>query len=397
MDANVHLLLDVRPETIARFEGQYEDLIVEAAQIALKNGVTTVFDTWGPREALTTVRDRIQKGLVTGSRIFCAGNIVGLDGPLSLDFHATSLESASVALIERTNAAWTENVGPALSWMTPQQVAKQVRAYITKGIDFIKYASSEHRWPDRTAFLLFSPEVQARIVEEAHRAGLTAQAHVSSVESVRVAMKAGCDILQHCNITGQVPIPHSTLKELATRKIGAVVFPFTKQRFKQIIEASDANRRYFSASEKNCLNLIRVGAVLMLATDGGIFARESNVDPRLAKSWAAEGEDNLGELGHGHFAWLKAMEEKGLSPIEGLRAATRNIALAYKRNTELGTLEPGKIADIVVLDKDPLQSAENYRSIHMILKDGVVVDRSKLPTSPILTRSVAESPHQTLV
>ncbi len=71
------------------------------------------------------------------------------------------------------------------------------------------------------------------------------------------------------------------------------------------------------------------------------------------------------ELGQGHFHWMKAMEEKGCPPLEILRAATKNIATAYRKDRDLGTLEPGKIADLILLNENPLQSAKNYRSIHM--------------------------------
>src|SRR5690242_18768486 len=73
MNANVHLLVNATLETLLRFEGRYEELIAEAAQVALKAGMTTVFDTWGPRRALMAVRDRIDRGETVGSRIRCAG------------------------------------------------------------------------------------------------------------------------------------------------------------------------------------------------------------------------------------------------------------------------------------------------------------------------------------
>jgi adenine deaminase len=110
--------------------------------------------------------------------------------------------------------------------------------------------------------------------------------------------------------------------------------------------------------------------------------------------WARLSGDEGGgpySLAQGHFTWFKAMEEKGCLPMEMLRAATRNIAEAYGKDQDLGTLEPGKIADVIVLDKNPLQAADNYRSIHTVIQDGVVVDRDALPTNPILTRPM-ESP-----
>src|SRR4051812_46737008 len=62
MDANVHLVLGTSIEFIVRYEGRYEELIEDAAQIGLKNGLTTVFDSWGPLQPLINVRDRINRG-----------------------------------------------------------------------------------------------------------------------------------------------------------------------------------------------------------------------------------------------------------------------------------------------------------------------------------------------
>jgi predicted amidohydrolase YtcJ len=118
-----------------------------------------------------------------------------------------------------------------------------------------------------------------------------------------------------------------------------------------------------------------------------LLAPEMATDPRWGKGTAvtAPAEFSLWSLENGHFLWLKAMEEKGCSPIELLRAATHNIATAYGKGKELGTLEPGKIADMLILDKNPLIAAENYRSIHKIIKAGRVVDRDALPLKPIFT------------
>lgn len=388
INANVHLYSDLAFENVVRNEGRFEEFIAEAAQVALKGGLTTVFDTWGPRKPLMAVRDRINAGSLPGSRIFCAGNIVGLDGLFSLDFLSNTLGVVSSGLAQRINALWVENVGPDLSWMPPEQVANEVRTYIDKGIDFIKYASSEHRAQEHeaSAFLLFSERAQAAIVEEAHRAGLTAQAHTSAVEALRVAVEAGCDLVQHCNITGPVPIPESTLELMAKKKTGAVVFPFTERRLEWMKGIKQWERRYFSTVDANCRNLMVSGAPILMANDGYILRPG---DPVFKNSWADAGEDHLSDLGEGHFVWLKAMEEKGFPPMEALRAATRNIAVAYGKDKDLGTLEPGKIADVILLDRDPLKSAENYRRIHMVLKDGEVVDRESLPLNPILTRPAA--------
>lgn len=390
MNANVHLLCDIRLENLVRHIDHYEELIAEAAQVALRNGLTTVFDTWGPRRFLINVRDKINAGSLSGSRVFCAGNIIGFDGPFSQDFFPRAAEVASAALVKRINSIWVENVGRHLMWMTPEQVAEQVRAYIGKGIDFIKYGANEHV---PGAFLAFSPRTQAAIVEEAHRAGITAQAHTFSVEGLRIAIESGCDLIQHANVTGPVLIPESTLELMAKRKTGTVIFPWTKRGLDWIMKnVDDAQHTMWQASDDNVRNLISSGALLLLANDGGVFAPEMKTDPLLTKTWnAVPGEDSLIDLGTGHFAWFKAMEEKGCPPMEMLRAATRNIAVAYGKEKDFGTLAPGKMADMLILNKNPLQAAESYRDIHMILKGGVLVDRDALPVKPVLTRP-AEPP-----
>ncbi|SVD26020.1 uncharacterized protein METZ01_LOCUS378874, partial [marine metagenome] len=77
MDANLHLFLNIDLETLIKHEDRYHEIVIEAAQIALKTGQTTVFDTWGPRSALVKARDMINAGEVPGSRIYLAGNIIG--------------------------------------------------------------------------------------------------------------------------------------------------------------------------------------------------------------------------------------------------------------------------------------------------------------------------------
>ncbi|MEV8318500.1 amidohydrolase family protein [Streptomyces sp. NPDC059900] len=387
MNANVHLFVNVLFETLVRYEGRYEDLIAEAAQVALKGGMTTVFDTWGPRRALMAVRDKIDRGEIAGSRVRCAGNIIGFDGPFSPDFIGRTPGVGSSHFVDRVNAAWVENSGRHLMWLTPEAVGEEVGKYIEHGIDFVKYASNEHGGTSAGAFLQFSERTQRAIVREAHRAGLTAQAHVSSVEGLRISIEAGCDLVQHCNMTGPVEIPSETLELLSQGRCGAVIFPLTDSGMAALKESvSDLEWTMWKASDANARNLISVGATILLANDGGIFAPEVMQEPMIKGTWNGLPEDEaLGRLATGHFVWLRAMEEKGMAPMDLLHAATRNVARAYKAEDDLGTLEVGKIADMVVLDEDPLQAAKNYRSIHAVVKDGALVDLDALPERPLLT------------
>jgi imidazolonepropionase-like amidohydrolase len=395
MNANVHLSFGIYSvERLARHLSYYSDdteaVVLEAAQVALKNGLTTVFDTCGLRRPLMAVRDKINSKSANGSRIYCAGWIVGFDGLFSEDFIAKAKDILTPTYVRRVNAMCVENVGRHLMWLTPAQVAEEVRSYIAKGIDFLKYASNEHVWASAGAFLTFSPKVQEAIVGEAHRAMVTAQAHTMSVEGLRVAVEAGSDLIQHANITGPVPIPDTTLELMAKNGTGAVVFPLAERVLEWVLEhGHEQGRSMWQASDINTRNLIRSGAPLLLGNDGTVIPTEVIADKRSSKGWAAApDEKNIAPLGGGHFAWLEAMEEKGCPAMEMLKAATTNIAVAYRKDRDLGTLEVGKVADILILEANPLLAARNYRTIAAVIKDGLVIERGVLPTQPVLTKSV---------
>ena len=74
-----------------------------------------------------------------------------------------------------------------------------------------------------------------------------------------------------------------------------------------------------------------------------------------------------------------------MDPMEILKSASSNVASAYLLEDEFGTLEAGKWADIVILDANPLESAYNYRTIHMVIKEGRKVDLDALPVDPIIS------------
>ena len=72
------------------------------------------------------------------------------------------------------------------------------------------------------------------------------------------------------------------------------------------------------------------------------------------------------------------MVEAGLTPAEALRAATINAAKFLGREKEQGTVEAGKLADLVILDTDPLADIRNIRKIHRVIKGGVIYDPAQL-------------------
>jgi imidazolonepropionase-like amidohydrolase len=383
MDANVHLLLPT-PDTALAYEGRYRDLIEEAAQVTLRSGVTTVFDTWGPLDPLVAARDRVNDGLVAGSRVFMAGHIIGLGGLFTPDFFATG-DVFGPETVERINRKWEQGVGADLLWRTPEEIRRRVRDYIARSdIDFVKYAASGHG--EYRQFIAFSAPAQKAIVEEAHRAGITAQAHSTTVESLRMEINAGADLLQHPDATGLEPIPRSTLKLIVDRQIPAAVIVNTDRQLDWVRRhGPDWMRTYVinDTRDENHRNMIKAGARMLLTTDGFSCGRAPANHP--SRRAYVNCPDPLYTLGESHFLWLEAVSERGMAPMDALLAATRNVADAYGMADELGTLEPGKYADLLILDADPLADPRNYRRIAQVWKDGAAIHRDSLPTAPVLT------------
>ena len=84
---------------------------------------------------------------------------------------------------------------------------------------------------------------------------------------------------------------------------------------------------------------------------------------------------------------IEGLVELGMTPMEALVAATKNGAMASNALDDYGTVEAGKYADLLLLDKSPLENIGNIRSLSMVMKEGVEVDFESLPTKRIFYRT----------
>jgi imidazolonepropionase-like amidohydrolase len=121
IDTNVHLSLyggmKERYESLVRYAPHEREIVLEAAQIDLKYGVTTVRDSYGLLLPLTKVRDEIASGRAIGARILAAGNIVGWGGPYSITFSLTPDRDLTL-FQEQMNDEVSQGAGEDLSDMT---------------------------------------------------------------------------------------------------------------------------------------------------------------------------------------------------------------------------------------------------------------------------------------
>ncbi len=387
IDVNVHLILTIIPEFYVKYEDRLEEIVIESAQIALKYGVTTVRDSWGPLEPLLRARDRINAGEKVGSRMLVAGNIVGLDGPFSQFFLGARGAGVSPLVQERINATWEENVGTNLLAMRPEEVRQEMRKYLARGVDFVKVAISAHGV--RGEPLMFSPEVLRVIAEEVHAAGKIYETHTATAESLRVAIESGADLLQHPEVLrdgegNNLEIPDDLIARIKEKNIFCGIM--TRFSYPDMLEEQGSKypewfakmspsryeREAFEPRANNARKLIAAGVRVALATDMG---------PQV---WELAYRPFSPMLGRMHFETMEDYQSAGLSPMQVLVASTKTGAEASQMEEDLGTLEVGKFADLLVVNADPLEDISNMRKIDQVMKEGKFIDRDKLPETSIL-------------
>lgn len=407
IDTNVHLVLTTVPEFFVKYEDRLEDIAVQSAQVGLKYGLTTMGDSWGPLDPLLRARDRINSGEVPGSRVLVAGNIIGLGGPFSSYFmgswelNGLSLRYGSwvhPAIRQRIDALWEAGMGPELLAMTPQEAADAMRAYLEKGVDFVKVAVSAHGIAPVEP-LMFSPRVLHAMREVVREAGIPFQTHSFTVESLRLSIDLEPDLLQHPNVMstpwqfateGQKAAIREMIAEIRQKGMisGLMAIPnrdqvslyanweSSDQHDPWVNRIMEARRPAFAGQEYETLTQgvqvwLDADVRYTIATDQGPEA--ADLGPTI---W--------GRMGRAHFDRMEALQQIGAPPSEILEAATLTGAAAYHLDEQLGSIEVGKIADLLVLKSDPLEDVSNLRQIHHVIKDGVIVDREALPQAPVL-------------
>lgn len=390
INGNIHLLDGIMMmgiggvEYLARYEGSFVEVIEEGTQLTLRNGVTTVFDTWNALEPTLAARDRINGGITVGSRIFAAGNIVGMGGPFSADFNQRARQSISPTFANRLDALFEAGVGYQLALLPEVEIRAALREYIARGVDMVKLAISDHLvptiGPDRT-YLTFPEKIIRMMAEETHAAGLPLLSHTMSIHALQIAADVDTDVMIHPTWTGMQTVPDALIQEITDKRIGVGIQPMTDDYSARLLAAGNGwgmlNGEPHVISERK---FIEAGANLVVTTDAGCTSQDVLAD--LGESLL---EDRPWTLGEDHFAWIKALRSRGLTPMAAIQALTHNVAEAYNKLDQFGSVEVGKVADIVLLNSDPLKDTENLRDIADVYKAGVKVDRESLPVKKIVT------------
>ncbi|WP_222711455.1 amidohydrolase family protein [Parahaliea aestuarii] len=400
VDSNVHASVygnSRRRETVTKYHHRSEELIEEFVQLQLKHGVTTIRDSYGALIPLMAVRDRIAAGELTGPRMLVAGNILGWGGPFSMTFSLMQ-ESELTLFQQQWNDYIAQDSGEELMDMEPEQLRQAVNAYLDKGPDFIKYGGTSHF--NVPSLIGFSPRAQKVIVDAGHARNMVVETHSTSPEGLRLSVEAGIDLIQHPemltrNYSGellQLVIDRGALCAMRPNVYTGPVWQDHLARRQAAIEAqaelppprTSAERRQREAQQgrwlqiqrDNALRLIEAGCPVTIATDN-----YQGSAPEFRK----EPKNPNQEPGIGSLIAIEGLVELGMSESRALVAATRNGARAARMLEDIGTLEVGKIADMVLLEADPLRDIRNIRRQSAVFARGRQIDTASLPRQAIFS------------
>jgi imidazolonepropionase-like amidohydrolase len=340
IDAHVHLSSDVsrspgfgpppplegeppRPRELGYF------VLANAARALLRAGITTVRDVGSYDDEALVVREAIRLRLLDGPRVLSCGRILSATSPGGRVFGTMYREADG-----------------------PDEVRKAVREQLRRGADFIKVMATGARsvvGEDPEPSQLTRLELRA-VVEEAHRMGVRVAAHAEGLGGVRLAVQEGVDTIEHGLSLHREP---GLLERMAGR--GIVLVP-TLSTFHDLAErfAADFAPVLVAQAKRQ-----REEAYRTLAA-----ARAAGVVLAMGHDSGPPGDD---------AAELVRMVEGGLTPFEAIAAATSGAAQALGLDDEVGVVAAGKVADLVVVDGDPLadiQILTDRASIWLVVQAG---------------------------
>ncbi len=306
------------------------------ARVTLLAGFMTVRNVGAPGYSDAALRDAINDGDVIGPRMLVSGPSLGITGGhcdnnlLAPEFHYSA---------------------PGVADGVPA-VTQRVREVIKYGADVIKFCATGGVFSkgDDPQHVQYSPEEMAALMAEAHRLGRKVAAHAHSAAGIKQAVLAKVDSIEHGIFLDDEGI--ELMKQHGTYLVPTTfpLFWFEENAPKLNLPpwVREKAAIIIPAAKKNMAKAFRAGVKVALGTDAAVYPHGLN---------------------GGEF-W--SMVELGLTPVQALQAGTINAAELLGWQDRIGSIEGGKLADIVAVSGDPLQDIRVLQHVSFVMKDGVV-------------------------
>ena len=345
IDMHVHFYASGNPlmQRLAAATSDREDdlLLAQAnARRTLEAGFTTVRDLGGDPRGMRALRDAVTRGDVSGPTIINAGEMISVSGGHG---DANGLNRDLTEIAHRHGEAICNG---------PDDCRRAVRQQVSMGAEVIKFAATGGVLSNVAGGLgkQMTDEEMRAIVETAHGFDRKVAAHAHAKEGVDAALNAGVDSIEHGSFgddatfrlykakgTYLVPTMLAPLAAVAGARSGALP-PATLPKAEAAIVAMQAMDR----------KAIAAGVKIAFGTDSGVSLHGDN-----AKEFAL-------------------MVKAGMTPMAAIVAATVNAADLAGRSDQIGTLEPGKYADLIAVAGSPLDDVTRLERVDFVMRHGVV-------------------------
>ena len=315
------------------------------AQTILRSGVTSVSIPGGTWFIEVGLRDAINAGLMEGPRIYTAGRFIITYGSIA------DSEPSWVGAPEHTYGVLANNVTDMIT---------EVRRQTKHGVDFIKLADST--WGDTQT--IAKEEISA-VVEEAHRRNARISIHSRGAGSTKAAAEAGVDWIMHADLATEAEL--YAVAEAGVRIMPTMTFLFEALEVGKEKGRSDAELDIIKRNADNAVTVLQTARSLGVQVMSGTDTGNSPVMP-------------YGVL-HAHEAEVM-VKFGGYTPLEAITASTKDNAYSVGMEGELGVIEAGKLADLLILDADPLDDIrvlQGGKHLNSVIKDGRRIDLSAQP------------------
>jgi imidazolonepropionase-like amidohydrolase len=307
---------------------------VENAKVTLEAGFTTVRNVGANDYTDVALRDEINAGHIPGPHMQVSGPALGITGGhmdenlLPYEYHVH---------------------GQAVADGIPA-VQHQVRENIKYGADLIKIGATGgvlSKGDDPQASQYTLEEMQA-IVADAHRLGRKVAAHAHGGQGILWASEAGVDSIEHGSYLNDEGI--AMMKKHGTYLVPTAYLIDWVQQYGKLPPLYQQKMKDVSAVEKqNAIKAIKAGVKVALGTDAAVYPHGLN---------AHEVDVYVNQF--------------GMSPLQGIQTGTINAADLMGWTDKIGTIEPGKWADIIAIDGDPLKDVKILQHVNFVMKSGVV-------------------------
>jgi imidazolonepropionase-like amidohydrolase len=320
---------------------------VKNAKATLDAGFTTVRDLGGPPFLAVDLRGTLDEGFLPGPRIVAAGPPISMTGGHGdLNNYAPIFDE--VGPMER---AYSIADGP-------DQIRHVVRAQVKHSVDVIKIMTSGGVLSrgDKPGAPHYTLEEIKAAVEEAHALGRKVAAHAHGAQGIKNAVRAGVDSIEHGSLIDDEGIrlmkEHGTFLVADIYNDDYILSKAPELGLEQ--EHVDKERAIGRLQRENFAKAHKAGVKVAFGTDAGVYPHG----------------DNAKQLAY--------MVRYGLTPAEAIRSATSAAAELLGRADDVGTLAPGRYADLIAVSSDPLADVAVLEHVPFVMKGGKV-QKDELP------------------